>query len=633
MLNIEIQLCGLIFDLILIAFVARHESVGRYNEKIFRQCLFVYTTCVMLDIISVFGIKYSNAIPSFVTVILCKIYLVSLMVSAYFGFAYTYNDVIHLRENITFKKAVLSICIIGGLIILFLPISYIYKGRVVYSYGPAANATYFFAPLFLMATLISTFIFGKQMNVHRRKAIRSWMFIEMTAAVIQFFMPQYLLVGFGSSVGLFILYAELENPEVYIDRTSGCFSMETFRLYIAQEYSDVKHFSAVIVCNEQDWKRSDEEEKSILVEMSDFLNTFGDAKVFRLDKNDFVLIYDKKSHEMNEIESAINLDVIRQRFKQPWVDKYFINAKFLYVPKGHIVSSMDEFEEIYMRNRDRFAADEDMRILDESSGEDIKEYRKMVFEIRDALSNDRVEVFYQPIYSVATDKFVSAEALARIRGTDGKLIMPARFIPVAEEVGLIEQVGERVFSKACQCIKENQLKTKGVDYIEVNLSISQCENPLLSVKYDEIMKNSQVRPQDINLEITENVPLNHRRILLENMNKLINMGCHFSLDDFGTGESNLNYIVDMPVQIVKFDRTMIQDYFSNERAKVVMKATVKMIKELGMKIVAEGVETEEQVEGIKELGIDYIQGFYYSVPLSQNDYIKFIEKKNKDLVA
>ena len=155
----------------------------------------------------------------------------------------------------------------------------------------------------------------------------------------------------------------------------------------------------------------------------------------------------------------------------------------------------------------------------------------------------------------------------------------------------------------------------------------------LVCKYDEIMKSSHVRPQDINLEITENVPLNHRRILLENMNKLINMGCHFSLDDFGTGESNLNYIVDMPVQIVKFDRTMIQDYFSNERAKVVMKATVKMIKDLGMKIVAEGVETEEQVEGIKELGIDYIQGFYYSVPLSQNDYIKFIEKMNMDLVA
>ena len=633
MQNIEIQLCGLIFDLILIIFVARHESVGLYNEKIFRQCLFVYTTCVVLDIISVFGIMYSNAIPVLVTEILCKIYLVSLMVSAYFGFAYTYNDVIHLRENITFKKVVLSICIIGGLIILLLPVSYIYKGSVVYSYGPAANATYFFAPLFLMATLVSTFVFGKQMNVLRRKAIRSWMLIEMTAAIIQFFLPQYLLVGFGSSVGLFILYAELENPEVYIDRTAGCFSMETFRMYITQEYADVKHFSAVIVCNEQDWKRSDEEEKSILVEMSDFLNTFGDAKVFRLDENDFVLIYDKNNHEMNEIESAINLDVIRQRFKQPWVDKYFVNAKFLYVPKGHIVSSMDEFEEIYMRNRDRFAADEDMRILDESSGEDIKEYRKMVFEIRDALANDRVEVFYQPIYSVATDKFVSAEALARIRGTDGKLIMPGRFIPVAEEVGLIEQVGERVFLKACQCIKNNQLKAKGVDYIEVNLSISQCENPLLSVKYDEIMKSSHVRPQDINLEITENVPLNHRRILLENMNKLINMGCHFSLDDFGTGESNLNYIVDMPVQIVKFDRTMIQDYFSNERAKVVMKATVKMIKDLGMKIVAEGVETEEQVEGIKELGIDYIQGFYYSVPLSQNDYIKFIEKMNMDMVA
>ena len=99
-------------------------------------------------------------------------------------------------------------------------------------------------------------------------------------------------------------------------------------------------------------------------------------------------------------------------------------------------------------------------MLDKDSGEAIKEFRQMVVEIKNALSDDRIEVYYQPIYSLSTEKFVSAEALARLRSIDGRIIMPGRFIPVAEEAGLIEQVGERVFEKACSCISNNHLKEK-----------------------------------------------------------------------------------------------------------------------------------------------------------------------------
>ena len=262
------------------------------------------------------------------------------------------------------------------------------------------------------------------------------------------------------------------------------------------------------------------------------------------------------------------------------------------------------------------------------SVERIREYNGMIIEINDALNQDRIEVYYQPIYSIAADKFVSAEALARIKTKDGQIMMPGKFIPVAEESGLIEQLGQRVFEKTCKCIKECGLKEKGVEYLEVNLSVAQCENPMLSTKYQDIMKEIEITPDDIDLEITESSTLNQRNVLLKNMNDLMNLGCNFSLDDFGTGESNLNYIVDMPVKIVKFDRSMVLDYFRSERAKVVMKATVNMIKELGLKMVAEGVETEEQMQGIKDLGIDYIQGFYYSKPLPQDEFLRFLEVRN-----
>lgn len=625
--NVQIQLCGLIFDLLLIFFVLRHESVGLYSEKIFKQCVIVYTSCIVLDILSCVAIMNDERIPGFLVILSCKAYLVSLALSAFFGFLYTYNDVKRLRENFSFQVGTLGAALIGILFICVLPINYLYDGKdILYSYGYSAIMTYIVTMVYIVSTVAITFFYGKQMNPHRRNAVRAWMIIESVMAVIQFIFPELLLVGFGSALGMYILYSELENPEVYIDRAIGCFSEETFKKYITQEYELRKPFSVIFICNEKEWKVGDETEKRILVEMSEFLNSFGYSKLFRIANNDFALVYDKNEKEMNEIESAVNLDVIRQRFEVSWPE--LSRTKFLYMPDGHVTSSTEEFHLGYLRNRDLFEQGEDMRLIDDESVNQIREFNSMVVEIGKALEEDRIQVYYQPIFSLETEKFVSAEALARMVEKNGKLIMPMRFIPVAEETGLIEQIGERVFEKACECIKQNNLKSKGIDYVEINLSVTQCENPFLATKFQEIISNHSVSPAEINLEITESSTLKSRNVLLKNMNDLMRYGCNFSLDDFGTGESNLNYIVDMPVKLVKFDRNMVQEYFKNEKAKVVMSSAVKMIKRLGLKIVAEGVETEEQVKEIKDLGIDYIQGYYYSKPLAEKDFIRFINDHN-----
>ena len=142
-----------------------------------------------------------------------------------------------------------------------------------------------------------------------------------------------------------------------------------------------------------------------------------------------------------------------------------------------------------------------------------------------------------------------------------------------------------------------------------------------------IIANKQ---KDINLEITETATLASKKKLIANMIALRNYGVGFSLDDFGTGQSNLNYIVDMPVDIVKFDKEMTTAYFESTKAKYVMDAAMHMIHGMKLDIVSEGVETAEQLDTMEELGIQYIQGYYFSKPLSQNEYLEFIHKNNKD---
>ena len=159
----------------------------------------------------------------------------------------------------------------------------------------------------------------------------------------------------------------------------------------------------------------------------------------------------------------------------------------------------------------------------------------------------------------------------------------------------------------------------------------QCADERLSEKFINIMEKYKVSPDMINLEITETASMRAKRILLDNMKNLMNYGVNFSLDDFGTGESNLNYIVDMPVSIVKFDKGMTDAYFRNGRASYVMDAAIRMIQGMHLKIVSEGVETEKQFEVMKDLGINYIQGYYFSKPLPELEFLQFIEEKNVNL--
>ena len=241
-----------------------------------------------------------------------------------------------------------------------------------------------------------------------------------------------------------------------------------------------------------------------------------------------------------------------------------------------------------------------------------------------AIEKDWVEVYYQPIYSTKDQRFVSAEALVRIHDENGEIVPPGRFIDIAEKNGMILRLGEMVFEKVCRFVKENNVEQYGLEYIEVNLSVVQCAYERLAEDYIRIMKRYDVKPGFINLEITESASLNAKKTLLNNMTSLIDYGIRFSLDDFGTGQSNLNYIVDMPVDIVKFDRDMINAYFENGKAKYVMDAAMHMVHGMNLEIVSEGIETKEQYQVMKELGISYIQGYYFSKPLSEKQFLEFI---------
>jgi EAL domain-containing protein (putative c-di-GMP-specific phosphodiesterase class I) len=250
----------------------------------------------------------------------------------------------------------------------------------------------------------------------------------------------------------------------------------------------------------------------------------------------------------------------------------------------------------------------------------------------EAIENNGFDVMYQPIYDIKSNCFASAEALVRLSYTgDFGFISPEEYIPIAEKNGLISKIGAIVFKKVCRFASVNNISKLGVKYIEVNLSGVQAADSNISVQLKEIMDSYGIGPGFINLEITETALIDYQDILCDNMSKLRAIGCTFSMDDFGTGYSNISQLTELNYDIIKIDKSLVwpcfDEYNYNIRSsRIVLDNIVSLIQQINARIVVEGIETKEQFDYMKKLGVDYIQGYYFSKPLKENDYISYLEK-------
>ncbi len=250
-----------------------------------------------------------------------------------------------------------------------------------------------------------------------------------------------------------------------------------------------------------------------------------------------------------------------------------------------------------------------------------------------AFENNHFEVFFQPIWGVKEKRFVSAEALVRLNDPVYGYISPSVFISVAESSGVIHKIGDLVFEKVCQFIALPEFTELGLSHIEVNLTAGQCVETNLTDKVSSAMKANDVTPDQIRFEITESTADFNPVISEQNIKALHDMGICFSLDDYGTGYSNIKKVTSLPFDVVKLDKSFV-DEMENPVMWTIIQDTIHMLKKLNKKVLVEGIEDKKTAEIFQNLvfdgesGCDYIQGYYYSKPLPQNEFVEFI-RNNK----
>ena len=246
--------------------------------------------------------------------------------------------------------------------------------------------------------------------------------------------------------------------------------------------------------------------------------------------------------------------------------------------------------------------------------------RQMENDFKSAIANREFKVYYQPKYDVNTENIVGAEALVRWQKPDGTLISPGAFIPLFESDGLVVHLDEYVFENVCQFQKERMENKLPMVPIAVNLSRASIHFNDVVEHYVDIVNQKQIPFECVPIELTESATLYSEKIL-EITDQLVYAGFKLHMDDFGSGYSSLTSLNELNFSTVKLDKSLI-DYIDQVRGKKIVQQAIDLGHGLDMKVVAEGVESKEQKDCLKEMHCDMIQGFYYSKPLKQEDFIE-----------
>lgn len=369
----------------------------------------------------------------------------------------------------------------------------------------------------------------------------------------------------------------------------------------------------------------------VLVEVANRLrNITPDANLIgRKDGDKFIILYKEENEEsLNQLGHQLMTEISRP---------FEISNNRIYSTTsiGVCVFSHEEgcFDELLKKaEHAMYAAKKErksyLKFFDRRLEEETNRRIQLEKYLRDAIQEDELKIFYQPRVDIDSQRITGMEALLRWNPRHLESVSPVEFIPIAEETGLIIQIGNWVLEHALLQTKEwhelgyNHLK------VSVNLSPIQLLEPDVDDRIIETIKRLDFPPELLELEVTENSALENDTALFQKLHKLKNFGVQISIDDFGTGYSSLSYLRDYPINRLKIDRSFLQDIEKRGDSPIV-RTIIAMAKSLGYHVTAEGIEIEEQIHYLKAHGCDELQGFYFSKPVGARDFLNYLKENEK----
>lgn len=628
-----------VFTLIMVSVIMKKMTRGKLN----RQFQIVLAIAMVATVFDIGAIAFDNMGERHVVTqyIFHTGYLFFHVVSSATYAIYVVNivDAIHI-----FRGKVKSFILVLPTLLCMIMLGVNFFTPCVFSIGGQGEYRREFFMTFLYVAGIFYMILGFMVVMRYHRRLTRGRFVStiaifplvVVAAVFQMFNPDIPIEMFANAIGLLFVALLIQSPEQVISSVTGLNKITRYMDDVRNSLDNGLDITVVMITMENDKTLRGilgvEEYHKLLREISeDFLEwsrPYGyDVEWYYLGNGMFRCVMNQRIKDQAEDFAERINEKLKKGYKY---NDMFINL----LPIICITRCPQDIEDVdsVMRFGDELAEHEYTgRVLYARDIYNKKRYdlmRDMDMILENAFAENRFEVYYQPIYSIDSGKYNSAEALLRLNDGMYGYISPEIFIPAAEENGMIHKIGKFVLEEVCRFIAGEKFKNLGLEYVEVNLSVIQCMSSELSEDVLAVMERYGVSNEQINLEITETAAAYAQTTMMDNINSLTDDGIAFSLDDFGTGYSNMKRIASMPFAIVKLDKTFA-DIDTDDKMMKVVKNTISMVKDMNMKIVVEGVETEESLREFSNLGVDYIQGYYFSRPLPQDKFISEVKRVNQ----
>ena len=634
--SIELEAMSLVIIVILALFHYDRNNIHSRRYHLFNICLVLTAFAIVSNIAACVMLENISAYPLAFHMIANSVYFVAIhscfsMVAAYvFILLFAY-----MKEQKCFRRA-LAFIVLSNVALFVLAIVNIWTGCYFYF----ENNTYCRGPLnklgFIIlgieAAMLCVCYIRKRKSItpYAKQLVQTLPVLVFVMMLIQMIFPHVMLVGTIAAMADLIIFACFQNNRIGRDALTELPNRPSFfkelNRYRAKELKS--HIVLVHVCHldKVNKRYGMSGGDSLLYNVARYLeNVSSNYRVYRFGNTHFVMLGD--FHSMTEAEAITS--EIYNRFSKPWMiagEKRMQQVQLI-----HMTCEAEENDENTLIEKLNYMLsyskdkNESMKMFFSDEVRALYERKLYVLsEVKKALQNETFELYYQPVYFSKEKQFRTAEVLLRLFTEDGTAISPGEFIPIAEENGLGDDISWLVFRKAMDFMIEHP--ELPLDSISVNMSIQQMRKSYIDEKIAEMSESYMSMVHKIRIEITEGIITKNPTLATKVMTDLVNGGLNFYLDDFGMGYSNFARVLELPFEVVKLDRSIMQKIDIEQKAYLVVKSMVDMLHNAGFIVLAEGLERESQIQKAAEIGIDRVQGFYYARPMNAQSLIEFLKR-------
>lgn len=617
----------------------RGTSVPGLRDRVFQAC-FLVTFCAMTsDILSAWMILQRDPALATVGWFFTLVYFLAMPLTSLVYFCYTLANVYDPPEKAVRWMLAWSVPGLVYAVMAILPPwhsnLFVFTADGGYGQGYFIGVGYLVFSFYFVAGFFLVLAKWRQISPSLRGILLIFPLVAMMVRAIQFFLPHIILSGSAATCALLVIYLFLQNKENSIDSLTGIANRQSFMNTLEQNLRKTPNAAfAIVVLSLKEFKLVNDtygqhSGDALLAAVGGYLRRdlgLRENQLYRYSGDEFAVLLEEGAGA--RAEGLVARMVARMTL--PWETESCVchlNGAFGVVRYPASTDSVEGLIGGIESSISEAKAVGDICYCDAALLERVLRRQQIAVILKECLEQDRFEVYYQPILDVESGRFVTAEALLRLNDSPLGSISPAEFIPIAEECGLIIRMTYLVLEKVCRVTRRLLDLGLEMEGINVNISAVQFTQPDLVEKITEIVNRCNAPFPMLKLEITESTLAENSAVVNDFINKMHGFGVRIGLDDFGTGYSNLTSVTDLPLDVVKLDKSLVWSAVSNQRSSIIVQNLTRAFRQLGITVLAEGVETEEQSRFVTRCGCRLIQGFLYAKPMEEDQFVEFLGQR------